>query len=399
MDLPTSVFVLPIAGSILALTTLLPAQAATGTFPPGYLTKESSSGACIYDSPWTLTLGVYPASRHQFAYGDLKGKGAITMKEISFRQDGSRLHSRSVARTWANLKVQVADTNLATLSGTWTRNHLNPPTQVYNQKHSWPKMTTNPPGAPEPWDNGGLKIVFKGPYVYTAKSDMLFDLEFAGGTLANAATWGTSTRKTIYLDGRSVFTSCQGRISIYGLRSPCTYDSDYTGTSTLGGGYGFWVAITYNSPSNRFGFRTYRTNMPKSHPFIHFYSLGGTTSTKVPGPIPGLGCQALQLDLGKMFFAETLITDSTGTFRQANQYVPYISGLVGVQIWAQGVWSDTKTKATHLTMTSRLTIAALLGKADFSGKRVYRYASGTPPKIPVTGFAPSTRYIPIIRYK
>ena len=44
-------------------------------------------------------------------------------------------------------------------------------------------------------------------------------------------------------------------------------------------------------------------------------------------------------------------------------------------------------------------VAALPPPPDFSGKRLYRYASGTPPTIPSTGFGPYTNYIEIIRYK
>ena len=100
-----------------------------------------------------------------------------------------------------------------------------------------------------------------------------------------------------------------------------------------------------------------------------------------------------------MFLTQMFTTPSSGTYSQPTQYTVFNSAAVGLYIWSQGIWSDTVTNNAKLTRTSRLIVPALPPKPDFSGKRLYRYASGTPPTIPSTGFGPYETYIEIIRYK
>jgi hypothetical protein len=139
--------------------------------------------------------------------------------------------------------------------------------------------------------------------------------------------------------------------------------------------------------------------MPKSTAFVQALSLGGFTSTTTPGPLPGLGCQALQIDLAKIILTQTFTTPASGTYSQSNQYTPFVAAAVGRIIWSQAIWADTKTGNAKLTRTGKLTVAALPLPPDFSAKRLYRYASGTPPTIPSTGFGPYNTNIEIIRYK
>ncbi|MHC4516546.1 MAG: hypothetical protein ACYS5W_23025 [Planctomycetota bacterium] len=56
------------------------------------------------------------------------------------------------------------------------------------------------------------------------------------------------------------------------------------------------------------------------------------------------------------------------------------------------------TSHAKLTRTSRLTVRALPPKADFNGKRAYRYAPKTG-VIPTSGFTPSPSNVPVYRYK
>ncbi|MHC4852153.1 MAG: hypothetical protein ACYTF5_09050 [Planctomycetota bacterium] len=373
-------------------------MAQAGTVPPGFETTESSGS-----SAYSFYLGRYANMRFQTANGDLTSKGPKVFSEISFRQDGSVSSSLSVGRSWTQVVVMMAETKVSSMSSTWTKNHLTKPTTVYSAKHSWPDLTKQPSGAPNPWDNGGLKFPFTSKFAYTGVNDLLLDMIMRGGALANAAAWGTSSTgsspsKSYYLDGRTVVTSTQGSLSVYGLNSKCTFDSGNTSTSSLGGGYGYWVAFTENSPSNRFRHWVYRTYMPKSANFVHALSLGGTSSTTKPGPVPGLGCQALQIDTTKIFLVQTFKTTSSGFYSQPTQYTPYIASAVGLIIWAQGIWNDTVTSHAKLTRTSRLTVRALPPKADFNGKRAYRYAPKTG-VIPTSGFTPSPSNVPVYRYK
>ncbi|MHC4078774.1 MAG: hypothetical protein ACYST0_10100, partial [Planctomycetota bacterium] len=369
--------------SVLSIAVCAPLMAQAGTVPPGFETKESSGS-----SAYSFYLGRYANMRFQTANGDLTSKGPKVFSEISFRQDGSISSSVAVGRSWTQVVVMMAETKVSSMSSTWTKNHLTKPTTVYSAKHAWPDLTKQPSGAPNPWDNGGLKFPFTSKFAYTGVNDLLLDIIMRGGALANAAAWGTSSTgsspsKSYYLDGRSVVTSTQGSLSVGGLRTKCTFDSDNAGTSSLGGGYGYFVAYTENSPSSRFRHWHYRTNMPKSTAFIHGLSLGGTFSTTTPGPNPGLGCQAVGIDFSKIFLTQMFKTTTSGFYSQPSQYTPFVSSAVGLMIWAQGIWNDTATKNAKLTQTSRLTVAALPPKADFNGKRSYRYA-------PKTGVIPTS---------
>ena len=382
--------------SLLPVVLCAPLLAQGGTVPPGFDTTESSG---LKD--YSFRLGYYANMRAQILNADLTGKGVKIMAEISFRQDGSRTSSRGVARTWTLITLMMGETRVSAPNSTWTRNHLTTPTTVFSAKHSWPSITTQPPGAPNPWDNQGLKFPFTGKFVYGGKKDLLLDMEMRGGSLANSGAWGTnasgsSPTKTYFLDGRSNSTSDQGSLGVYGLRLPCTFDSGNVTNSTLGGGYGYLVAYTQNSPSSRFQYRTYYTNMPKSTPFVQALSLGGTTSTTTPGPIPGLGCQALQIDVSKIFLTQMFMTPASGTYSQANQYTPFVAGAVGIWIWSQGIWADTVTNNAKLTRTGRLIMAALPRRPDFNGRLLYRYA---PPTGAVPNASSSTLYIPLYRYK
>ena len=136
--------------------------------------------------------------------------------------------------------------------------------------------------------------------------------------------------------------------------------------------------------------------MPKSTAFVQALSLGVFTSNTTPGPLPVLGCQALQIDLAKIVLTQTFVTPASGTYSQANQYAPFTAGAVGRVLWSQAIWADTKTGNAKLTRTGRLTVAALPRRPDFNGKLLYRYA---PPTGAVPNASSSTLYIPLYRYK
>lgn len=369
----------------LALGAALTAQG--GTVPPGYDSTEGTD--------YTYLLGYYQEMHAQITSADLTGKGRKTMKEISFRQDGSVYSSSAIDRSWANVRIDMCESRFASLSTTWTANFLTSPTQVFSAMHSWPSLTAKPAGSPQPWDNGGLKFPLSTNYVYTGTNDLLLDMEFSGGVLGNAAPWGpaSSNGKAYFLDGKTVATTQQGSVYVYGLTTACTFDSNVT-PNTTGAGYGYFVAHADNTPSRQFRYWTFRTYLPNSTSFIHALAMGGTSSTTSPGPIAGLGCQALQIDLTKLLLTQAFTTGTTGHYRQPTQYAPFAPAVVGMEIWAQGIWDDTATKQPKLTRTSRCIIPALPPPADFRGKFAYFYNSKS-----TTSFPPQRSYVPLFRYQ
>ena len=149
--------------------------------------------------------------------------------------------------------------------------------------------------------------------------------------------------------------------------------------------------------TNQFRFNNYRLNMAKSHPFIQALSLGGTTSTTTPGPIPGLGCQALMIDVSKIFHTFAFTTTTRGSFSQTVS-TKYSGAAANVTVWSQAIWADKGNKSTHISRTSSNLIRPLPPAADFNGKFGYRYgpSSGV---IPTVSFTPTSSYVPLYRYK
>ncbi len=93
--------------SLLPIALCAPLLAQGGTVPPGFDTTESSG---LKD--YSFRLGQYANMRAQILNADLTGKGVKLIAEISFRQDGSRIGSSSVARTWTLITVMMAETQV-----------------------------------------------------------------------------------------------------------------------------------------------------------------------------------------------------------------------------------------------------------------------------------------------
>ena len=121
----------------------------------------------------------------------------MTINRIDMRLDW-RTHSTSItrARTWTTVTLMGAPSNYNAPNRTWTKNHLSTPTTLFSAKVNWADAPARPATGPNPWGNSQandakLQWVFKGPYVHTGKTDTVWDWTFLGGTLDNAAAWGT----------------------------------------------------------------------------------------------------------------------------------------------------------------------------------------------------------------
>jgi len=393
--------------SLLSLALCAPLLAQAGTVPPGFETKESS-GSIAYSS----ILGRYANMRSQTSSADLTGKTRATIAEVSFRQDGSISSSSSVGRSWTLVTVLMAETKVSALSTTWATNYVTKPTTVSSAKHSWPDLTKQPPGAPNPWDKAGLKFPFSSKFAYTATNDLLVDMSMLGGSMANAAAWGTNSSGSspsyaYYLDGRTVVTSVGGSLSSGGLtKTACPTVNDSSSTATTGPNSYFWhwsFAKVTGSPTTADKMRFYfqLSRFPASIPVIQAASLGGTrshTNPKFP-VIPGLGCQNLLIDMNLLVAVNSFTTSSSGSANTStSNYIPFVKRAVGVHVYTQSIWNDTKDKTAHLSRVSDTTIQPQPAPGDFSGKFAYRYGSTTTPS-PTTSFTPTQGGVPLFRYK
>lgn len=372
-----------------------------GTVPPGYDSVDSAG-----TSAYAYLLGYYQEMRAQISNADLKGKGVVSMKEISFRQDASVSSTSAIDRSWTNVQLQLCETNYASLSTTWTNNFLTTPTQVFSGSHSWPSLTTQPPGSPNPWNNGGLRFPFSPSFIYSGTNDLLLDFEFVGGTLGNSGAWGpgSSNGKGYYLDGRTVVTSVGGSLNSGGLNiqtNPCAKDSSYTGTSTFGPNSYFWhwsYAKVTGSPTTDDKMRFYfqLSGFPASTKVLQGVSLNGTTSLTDPKfpVVPGLGCQNLCIDLTQMLHINTFTTSTSGSANtNTSNYIPFLHAAVGLRIYTQSIWDDTVLKTAKLSRVSNTLINAQPAAPDFAGKFAYHYTRTSP-----TSFTPSQSTVPLFRY-
>src|SRR5690606_23792043 len=136
--------------------------------------------------------------------------------------------------------------------------------------------------------NAGLKIPFTTNFIYTGTNDLVLDMTFAGGTLANAGAWGptSSNPKAYYLDGRSVITQAGGSLGSGGLNVttfPCAKDTNSTSTSSSGPNSYFWhwsYAKNSGNPTTDDKMRYYfaLSGFQPSILVAQGVSLGGTTS-------------------------------------------------------------------------------------------------------------------------
>jgi hypothetical protein len=92
------------------------------------------------------------------------------------------------------------------------------------------------------------------------------------------------------------------------------------------------------------------------------------------------------------------MTTTAGSYNQPSQYTNYVASAVGINVWSQGIWNDTKTNNAMLTRTSRCVLPAIPPPADFNGTFAYRYGSPTVPN-PTTSLTPGMAYVPLFRYK
>lgn len=373
-----------------------------GTVPPGYETIDPG-GSLSYQ--WDL--GRYPQMRAQISNGDLRGKGPVAMKEISFRRAMRVGTNMSVARNWSRVRLQLGGTDLGKLTATFSTNFSSTPVTVFDQAHDWPALSLlaqyQASGA-YPWNHGGLRFPFATSYVYPGTQDLLLDMSFQGGTLPNGGTWpsGSGAFAGLYypLSAQTWFDSGT-EMATAGLdahRHPCARDS--ASSAATGPGSFFWV---YSYPANtgdprQSNWIQVQQSLAEFPPKAIIYqavTLAGTLDLQDPRypAIPGLGCQPLMVDLQAavellMYRAD----DLGGAGRMLSRKVPFQSAFVGIRVYSQALWQDSVTQAFKLSRSSRATIMPQPVKSGYGGRFSSSISSLTRGSTPVPSGVPIYRY-------
>lgn len=388
---------LPILSGILA--SLSPGQA--GTVPPGYLSTAANQPT---DFAWKL--GSYQNTRAQISSSGWTKLGARLLSRISFRQDEGQVSPDSGGRSFRDVELQMAETDMSQLSSYWTQNFLRTPTTVFRGTQSWPDLTQRPSQLPAPWSQGGLAFPFATPWTYSGQRDLLLDLRLEGGTLANGAAWGSSAAapRMYYLDAISNLTQIQAGIRASGLNvqaHSCAQDSGRTGGGITGPGAFFegvmYAKITGNpNTDDRFGYRFRVTDFPAQTVVLQALSLGGTLQFGNPGypVVPGLGCQNLMVDLSRLLTVQRFTTDRTGAASSgALTLAPFHPALPGLKLYSQAIWSDTLTSAAKLSRVSETTLPPQPAGIRFAGRFSYTYTAGAS-----WGFLATDSRVPVYRF-
>lgn len=296
------------------------------------------------------------AGHYQNIDDELNGRLRI-LKSVAYRMDNkSHTTSSALGRTWSGVTLKMAEVNYANVSTTFS-NNMATPTTVFSGSVNWPSYT-GWVGAPQPPAAAPIQSAhtfpFAGVWVYSGNDAIVHDYVFTGGVLANNGPW--TSNSSYHLDGAIIVTSMGTGAARFPSTATC-HDSAISGTTTATAAQ---MVTQYNQYSQAYpGVQNNTIEVPISSlytapgaPVIHGVGLAAFNNG-VGIPI-GFACNNLILDVtafialgttaGPLPKAETPRLLASGPRNAVN---------LGVDIWMQGVWTDSVTGQTSLTTASR----------------------------------------------
>ncbi len=349
-------------------------------------------------------FGGWPNGHQQFGDGENRGKVGV-IGAINLRLD-YRSHTSTTApgRKWTNVKVAIADGDIAKFTTTFASNMTSTPTTVFNAAWSLPTVTGYPLTKPAVYGGlkGEYKIPFTSTWVYTGKTDIVHDWQFLGGTLDNNVTWATNSTRTYYFDSYTSANEYSAAPSTYryipatrlnnnsaGVTTRCN-DSAMTTTT---GSYIYLYAYAYGS---KYVVLNYRSNLVFYHysyytatdaPVIH----GLAFATNNNGVDLGTGCNKFHLS-GPVLLRPTMTMPRTynanGFSAYRQEFIPWVSAMANLTLAAQGAWTDSVTNRFNLTQAIEATLPA--GLPNPAPKRMHTYQYQGPTL--TTGYGPYNYY-------
>ena len=327
------------------------------TTPLGGLAQEGNHHAHAF--------GWYPDARYQLFDDEHTGGKGATITQIAFRLD-NRSHTSSTAtgRTWTKITLDISETsNYANVGLTWAQNITATPTQVFNNKWSWPTQTGVPALKPDLWGGvkGQLRFPFTKPWRYSGKQAMLMDYVFRGGSLASNAAWTIATSADFFLDSASYETVLRGKTAQ--IPSGATMCADSAFPSVLYPGAGIYADALFHGPTsttvslrNKLWVEHHSYFTALNAPVIHALGLGGLGG----GVNIGARCNALYVDFNKPVALVHLKTQGQHAYSAVTWTTPLHKALVSQEIYLQAAWADSKTQGLGLSMATKLTLPASL---------------------------------------
>jgi len=327
-------FVVVLAVAVLVVAVPVLGQSNTVSSPPGYVTKEGEQYAAFF--------GAYATQRYQIGDGHLRGS-KIALTQLSLRHDCwdyDQDHG-GLGRSWSQVTLALAESDLSRIQATFTANSLTTPTQVYGGQVRWPTFTGLPKNCPAPLGDGyNLRFPFRSSFMWGGQNDLLLDFAFQGGSLANTMSWGTSAI-FYYLDSANQGTKTGMRLRFLGS-STC---KDASQTSAALCRIGAEVAAASNGNNVSFSLGSQWT--APSKPVIKALGVVGSTVGTDIG-----ACNRLYLAAPLFFDFQTAQAGSGFSFTFFPP-LPWNGAFAGTTLWCQAAWEDSKSRQFRLTRAAR----------------------------------------------
>lgn len=329
---------------VLALCTSVLAQSRISS-PLGLLNIEGRSVSSKF--------GAYSNARYMLFDGELRN-GVIGIKEIAFRDDyyAHTLHT-GMGRSWLQVMIDMAMCDTANLSSIFANNAKSPPTRVFSGSLTWPTLTGHPTTLPAPW---AKVFPFSTTWAYKGTLDICIDYDFNGGSLANNATWTNKDVYDYFIDAYPTDTRVDGTQIFHGKGGNSGGCVD--GANTLGG-LNFLHCIGYGpnhhvlSYRNKFQLYTFSYYTAQGLPVANIVNFKGSAAGIT---FPSVVCNKLHLDPTRYLMIGVSNANGPGAWsgyfypsKTPEGLVPYNSAYVGLNLWAQALWNDSRTGAIRLT--------------------------------------------------
>jgi hypothetical protein len=339
------------------------AQTRPFTVPPGFLTTENSMFSGV--SPSSADWGRFGVGRHQIITGEWTGKGSKSLSRLSLRRDGERCWpGGGQGRSWTRVRVRLFEANYATVGNNMDRN-MGTNSTVFSKPLSLFRGGTVPSQRPMPWGGSGLVFPFSSPYTYSGRKDLGVEFQFSGGRIQN---WTAKNWSFYMLDAYSPASRyATDGYSIHGY--PQCKD-----TNAKGLGVALYRMTSY-ARSGVNGSTGSRANTMDGTMFLHgcaldtwhtfFFGLGRTQGLYV-----GQGCNPIYLT--QVLGVTSAKASSTGGYRRAPTIVPYNAAWVGIELWAQAAYRDSKLGIAKYTHATRSVIPAQPVTSTVKLVQIYR---------------------------
>jgi hypothetical protein len=309
---------------------------------------------------FATSFGSYAAGRYQFADGNQRGSSS-TLRALCFRHDHRNYNvTNGMGRRWSRVTVQMSEGNLATFGGSFTGNSATVPTQVFSSAVSWPIQI----GPSDPLPAGfNIRMPFSTAWAYSGNRDIVTDLRFEGGTLANSAGWSGSTARPYFLDSFFIGSFASGPAVSLGHANGGCVDSKNNSTQAAT----IRLNMTTYGPNmatpvfrNKFAILTTGRNFnPNSIMILAMAFLANTNGVNV-----GIPCNQIHLSPLRKWFFYPQTTNSLGqmppfAFGLSAGLAPYTAQWAGFNLVVQGAWTDSVTGQLKLSSASRNSFVGL----------------------------------------